>query len=364
MEYFVEEIGKEFFIISSPEEGFNRNIYLKRFISSDRKNRVNMLFDPGTPLDYEYLFKILKELVGGVNKIDLIFISHQDPDLTSNLKTFLTANPNLTIIGSIDTFRLVKMYGIPDRNFKGVETLKSYVAKISKTGHMLQFVPAYYCHFRGAMMAYDYESRVLFSGDFLAGLKVDKGNGIYANKDSFKGIAMFHEIYMPTKKAMLLTIDRIGFLNPLPEVVAPQHGFVIKGDLISDFLTKLTQLDVGVDLLEFGETKKDEFLNAINSFMNSLKNIDLNVYSYLLNDLKKVGEFTTMFTFSGDIITDYKLLPQDSVDHIINILLKLDNGEEYASLLVNTLINFGLIDKLPKLKLRGSEKPVEESIFD
>jgi hypothetical protein len=40
MEYIVEEIGREFFLIRSPEMELNRNIYLKRFISSDRKERV------------------------------------------------------------------------------------------------------------------------------------------------------------------------------------------------------------------------------------------------------------------------------------------------------------------------------------
>lgn len=50
MNYIIEEIWREFYLISSPEAELNRNIYLKRSISSDRKEKVNMMLDPGTPL--------------------------------------------------------------------------------------------------------------------------------------------------------------------------------------------------------------------------------------------------------------------------------------------------------------------------
>ncbi|MDI6860414.1 MAG: MBL fold metallo-hydrolase [Caldisericia bacterium] len=361
MDYIVQEIGKEFFLIRSPEKELHRNIYLKRFISSDRKERVNMIFDPGTPLDYEQLFKILKDLIGGVQNINLIFISHQDPDITSNLKTFLSANPNALILGSIDTFRLVSMYGISERNFKGVETLKRDVVKISRTGHMIQFVPAYFCHFRGAMMVYDFESRVLFSGDFLAGVNTKKKEGVYATEESFEGISIFHQIYMPSKKALLLTIDRIGLLNPLPEVIAPQHGDVIKGDLIYDFLTKLTNLEVGLDLLSWTQSEKDNLIDTINNFLNSLKEVDSEIYDKLILKLKRVGEFTQVFTFIGDIVEDIKLTPQDAIDYIVRNLHEIENGAPYISLLVNSLTNSGLIDKLPKLKIEREEKelPIE-----
>lgn len=361
MDYLVHEIGKEFFLIRSPEKELNRNIYLKRFISSDRKERVNMIFDPGTPLDYEALFKILKDLIGGVQNINLIFISHQDPDLTSNLKALLAANPNALILGSIDTFRLVSMYGISEKNFKGVETFKRDIVKISRTGHLIQFVPAYFCHFRGAMMVYDFESKVLFSGDFLAGTNTKKKGDIYATEESFDGISIFHQIYMPSKKALLLTIDRIGLLNPLPEVIAPQHGDVIKGNLIYDFLTRLTKLDVGLDLMSWTQSEKDNLIDAINQFLNSLKNLDKDIYEKLILKLKRVGEFTQIFSYTDDIVEDIKLTPQDSVDYIVRNLYEIENGSPYVSLLVNSLTNHGLIDKLPKFKFerKDIESPLE-----
>lgn len=351
MDYIIEEIGREFYLISSPEAELNRNIYLKRFISSDRKEKVNMLLDPGTPLDFEFLAKALKELIGGISKVDLVFISHQDPDVSSNLKAILAGSPNATILSSIDTFRLVSMYGLPQKNLKAIESFKKDILKISKTGHLIQFIPAYYCHFRGSYMFYDFESRVLFSGDFLGGTKTKSGDGIYADESSWTGISIFHQIYMPTKKALLLTIDRIGYLNPLPEVIAPQHGNIIKGDLIFNFITKLTNLDVGIDLLSWTKSETDNLIIALNQFLLSLKEVDIKVYEDLLEKMKKRGEFTTIFNFSQDVIKEVKLLPKDAVDFIVRILHETDNPNEYISLLFNTLINNGLYDKLPNLQI-------------
>ncbi|MBC7195226.1 MAG: hypothetical protein H5U37_06180, partial [Caldisericia bacterium] len=77
---------------------------------------------------------------------------------------------------------------------------------------------------------------------------------------------------------------------------------------------------------------------------------------------KRVGEFTQIFTFSGDIVEDIKLTPQDGIDYIVRNLFEIKDGSPYVSLLVNSLTNFGLIDKIPKLKEEKQkvELPIEE----
>lgn len=163
---------------------------------------------------------------------------------------------------------------------------------------------------------------------------------------------------MPTKKALLLTIDRIGYLNPLPEVIAPQYGDIIKADLIFNFITKLTNLDVGIDLLNWTKSEMHNFIVALNQFLLSLKKINNKTYEDLLEKMKKHREFTTIFNFSQDVIKEVKLLPKDTVDFIVRILHETDNPNEYISLLVNTLIKNGLYDKLPNLQI-SSETPKE-----
>ena len=48
------------------------------------------------------------------------------------------------------------------------------------TGHRLIPVPTPYCHFRGAVMLYDPETRVLFSGDLLGGITAPGPHDLWA----------------------------------------------------------------------------------------------------------------------------------------------------------------------------------------
>ena len=96
--------------------------------------------DPGTRLDMPKLVKALQELIGGIQNLDLIFVSHQDPDLTSNLPALLASAPRAIILASIDTWRLIRMYGIEERRFKAVEEFRSQVLKIKKTVHTIQIL--------------------------------------------------------------------------------------------------------------------------------------------------------------------------------------------------------------------------------
>ncbi len=315
----LHEIGKEFYLLRSEEPEFHRNIYFKRFIGHDG-SRVNMVMDPGTKLDLSRVIAAANHLFGGLQNLDIIFVSHQDPDLTSNLDAILTAAPKALLLASIDTWRLIHMYGLPDNRFKAIEDFRTDTLKIRKTGHLIKFVPAYYCHFRGAMMVYDYESRVLFTGDFMSGTDTRKGEGIYANEDSWPGIALFHSIYMPTNVVVRATIDRIGMLDPFPQVIAPQHGDVIKGEYVYDFLTRLMELDVGLDLIEKEKPEKETLIIAVNEFLEKLKSSDPGSYKFVLSRLKEPGKFTTPFYVPADIVVDVKVDVNDALRYLWYII--------------------------------------------
>ncbi len=315
----LHEIGKEFYLLRSEEPEFHRNIYFKRFIGPDG-SQVNMIMDPGTKLDLSRVIAAANHLFGGLQNTDIIFVSHQDPDLTSNLDAILTAAPRALLLASIDAWRLIHMYGLPDNRFKAIEDFRTDTLKIRKTGHLIKFVPAYYCHFRGAMMVYDYDSRVLFTGDFMGGTDTRQGPGIYANEDSWAGIALFHSIYMPTNSVVRATIDRIGMLDPFPEVIAPQHGDVIKGDLVYEFLGRLMELDVGLDLLEKKKPEKETLAIAINEFLEKLKASSPDTFNLVFKKLKEPGKFTTPFFIPGDIVVDVKVDVEDALRYLWDII--------------------------------------------
>ncbi len=341
----IYEIGTNFWVIKSEEKDFHRNIYFKRFEGANGK-AVNMIMDPGTKKDLPNIMLVSKKLFGGIQNLHLIFLSHQDPDLTSIVPALMATAPKTKVIASIDTWRLLKMYGgIPEKRFLAVEGFKGDILNIKSTGHQIRFVNATYCHFRGAMMFYDLESKILFTGDFMGGVDSRDGEGVYATEDSWDGIALFHEIYMPSSKAVKETINRITLLEPFPEVIAPQHGDVIKGGLLLDFLSRLYNLEVGIELLAKDTPEKDLTIMAINDFLDKMKEHFSSFHDRLVERLRKVEDFTPSFIFKGDSISDLKLSTTDAIKTIwkmIDALTEDENVNEIRTFFISSLDQFNV----------------------
>ncbi len=322
----IHEVGKEFYMIRSAEEDFHRNIYLKRFVGSDGKS-VNLLFDPGTRLDMGTMLPMLKEKAGGISNTNLVFLSHQDPDLTANIGTVLASAPRSYLITSVDTWRLVKMYGLPEKRVRTVESFDSPVLRMKKSGHRIRFVPARYCHFRGAMMVYDYESRVLFTGDVFGGVDTREGEGIYATEDSWEGIKLFHQLYMPSSKALQKTMEAISMLNPFPEVIAPQHGDVIKGDFVVEFMDRLSRLQVGADLMEENNPEVDLTILGINNFLELMGINFPEVRDEFLAQFQKGNDFTSPFVFAAGAVTGIKISPDNALMQVYAMISQVEDKE-------------------------------------
>ncbi len=334
----ISEIGKEFYMIRSKEENLHRNIYFKRY-KNDGKS-VNVIFDPGTKLDGDVIMHASKKLFGGVQNIDIIFLSHQDPDVSSLVPFILAGAKKSVLMTSVDTFRLVSMYGIDEKRVVLVENFNTEVLKIKKTGHRFRFVPAYYCHFRGAMMFYDYESGVLFSGDFAGGINTRKGEGFYANEESWEGIKSFHTVYMPSNLAVRETVSRIGMLNPMPEIIAPQHGDILTGDFMVDVLTRLSEIDVGIDYIKRTEPQKELLMNSITAFINRLKNMYPDEWDRIKEELNTPGQFTTVFKIEMDSIVDIKIDYMDALRYLIGVIEKKVSPFTLAE--IKTMLSFEL----------------------
>ncbi len=197
----ITEIGEEFYHFKSSESDLYRNIYLKRFLGADG-SPVNMIMDPGTSMDVPVLAEAMNKPIGGTKNIDLIFLSHQDPDVASNAHFLLASSPDAQVVTSVDTFRLVRMYGIPEKNFFLIDNFNNRIPEKLKQKTEISFISAEFCHFKGAMMFHDHQSRIVFSGDFLGGMNSRHGEGIYASEESFSGISLFHQIYMPSNTAV------------------------------------------------------------------------------------------------------------------------------------------------------------------
>jgi len=296
----------------------HRNIYVKRYAGAGGA-RAHVVFDPGAKADVPMLRDALNQIAGGVQNVDLVFISHQDPDVTSNVRFLAVNAPRAMVICSVDAWRLVNLLGVSDRQFYLIENWESDAFLVKATGHKFVTVPAHYCHFRGSAMVYDPESRVLFSGDVFAGIDTRKGKGIYANEASWEGISLFHQIYMPSRKAVHETVTRIRALKPRPAVIAPQHGDVIRGALVPEFMARLEALDVGMDLVRKDDPEKALGLAALNVFFADFRAALPGDFESFWAALRSPQDFTMPFRIVDHKIEDMSVSVRSAVAFVSNL---------------------------------------------
>lgn len=251
-----------------PRSIFHANPYLRVFRGEGADGRLqqfNLLIDPGSRSDYAVVSTKASSLIGNLSRVSAIWVNHQDPDVGSIAPLIVGKHaPMASVICSEATWRLICHYGLPRERFFSTDKVASRL-QLPTGGHVVP-VPSPFCHFRGAVMCYDPETRVLFSGDLFGGLTDLHAPGIWADESDWRGMRAFHQTYMPSSKAIANTIAAIRALTPAVEVIAPQHGRVIKGEYLEYFMNKLAKLPVGMDLLDAEDTSP-ETLNAWNSVL-------------------------------------------------------------------------------------------------
>jgi hypothetical protein len=101
--------------------------------------------------------------------VNLAFANHQDPDVSVNCGLPQKLNPDLPVVCSEDTWRLIRFYDLKPQALRPpVDAVQDLVLRLS-TGHELRFVPT---PFATSVRddALDLQTRVLYTGDLLGGL--------------------------------------------------------------------------------------------------------------------------------------------------------------------------------------------------
>lgn len=254
------EIAPETYWVGKRDPGaiFHSNPYLRRFRGTDAQAQktieFNLLIDPGSSSDFSTVSTKVSALIGGMDRLSALFINHQDPDVGSSA-SIISARyaPKAAILCSEDTWRLIVHLNLPRNRF--IATEKYAHGLHLPTGHTLMPVPSPFCHFRGAVMLYDPETRVLFSGDLFGGLTDANAQGLWADESDWNGIRAFHQLYMPVNAALRRAVEAIRKLEPAVEIIAPQHGRLIRGPLVGQFLDRLERLQVGLDIMDEAQDK-------------------------------------------------------------------------------------------------------------
>ena len=232
----------------NPESILQCNTFLRTFGNGGA--RTHWCVDPGSALDYPVVRQNILNHIGDLAELHMFSLNHQDPDVVSNLRFLAEENDHLVGVVSEDVWRLVRHLNVSPKKLYFTTKARDNLLRLPN-GHMIQVVPTPFCHFRGAVAYYDLESRVLFSGDLFAGLNQPGRVQLWADEDDWPGISQWHQIYMPGRAAVEFSIRQIRALRPAVEIIAPQHGFLLKGDFMHVVLDRLAALPVGMDLLPF-----------------------------------------------------------------------------------------------------------------
>jgi serine/threonine-protein kinase len=231
-----------------PRSIFHANPYLRTFKSGSLEP-YNLVIDPGSSSDFAVVSAKVTSLIGRMGALSGVFVNHQDPDVGSSAQAICGRYaPRASIFCSEATWRLIVHFNLPRDRF--VDTDASRRGLSLPNGHQVIPVPSPFCHFRGAVMLYDPETRVLFSGDLLGGITSPGPHDLWADSSDWSGVRAFHQTYMPTNRALAAAVRAIQRLDPPVEIIAPQHGRLLRGDVMRRFLQQLERLPVGFDIMD------------------------------------------------------------------------------------------------------------------
>ena len=231
-----------------PKSIFHANPYLRVFRRGSA-DPYSVLVDPGSSSDFAVVTAKVGAVLGRISMLSALFINHQDPDVCSAAPLICGRYaPRASILTSEATWRLIVHMNLPRERFQDTDAARRGMSL--PTGDVILPVPSPFCHFRGAVMLYDPDTRVLFSGDLLGGLTEPHSGDLWADEGDWSGVRAFHQAYMPTNRALAAAVRAIQRLDPLPEIIAPQHGRLLRGAIMTRFLERIERLPVGLDIMD------------------------------------------------------------------------------------------------------------------
>jgi len=331
----------------NPASMLQLNVYLLRF--PGQKGTLNYVIDPGSPIDYPYVTRKIAEIIGDISRVHICSINHQDPDVGMNAVQIGTLNPKMLVITSEDTWRLIQHMGLDHNRVRFTEKFENNRVRLGENRD-LQFIKSPFCHFRGAFMTYDPVTRILYTGDLFGGLTTDRTrlNDLLASKKSWDGIAAFHEIYMPSKKALRLAVNEIRKLNPKPLFIAPQHGDIIGEELIDDFLVRMENLDVGLDLMIEDIEQNPKVIESYMAVANEIlaEVIDALGRNNAQKKLAAAAELNRLAKIANNRVSEISGNPARMLEVLLEVLLRGEDPE-HTSLIKCAVISASMHHHLP-----------------
>lgn len=239
------------------ENGLHSNPYLML------EGEEAIVIDGGSRPDFStVLMKIIQTGINPNHIVRLIY-QHYDPDLVGSVSNFESVihNHELEIISQRQNNIFIQHYSVESK-LNCINKMKNSWG--FRTGRRLRFINTPYAHSPGSFMTYDEESKTLFSSDIFGSydkawdLYLEIGGSCKTCKDInhcpdgrkycfLPGIIRFHQIIMTSKDALHAALNKVKVFDV--EIIAPQHGSLIKGKESIKFIIEklLEQDDIGID---------------------------------------------------------------------------------------------------------------------
>jgi glyoxylase-like metal-dependent hydrolase (beta-lactamase superfamily II) len=276
------------------------NTYLAVFAYRDKT--LPLMIDPGGPNIAARMMKRVQVILGDLKTLRMVFLSHHDADAALNVAKLLKLNPALVVVCTQDVWRLAYSLGLSSARFQAVENLQTGEIRMP-WGRMLRFVPIPFCPSRGACMLYDVESRILFSGALFGGLTFT--TALFADAQHWEGIRMWHQMYIPAQEGLRRALELVRHLDPPPRLIAPQHGAMLKGDMIPLVMERLDKLPVGLAVSQATAIDKLVYLEAMNDVLDRIRqHAGPDTIASLLHRLDEDRSFPHLFTIRDGRLAD------------------------------------------------------------
>ncbi len=159
----------------------------------------------------------------GARKPDYLIVQHMEPDHSANIKNFMCAYPNATIVSSQKAFKMMLNFFGTDFADRRIVVGEGDVLELGK--HTLVFVTAPMVHWPEVIVTYDMYDKVLFSADGFGkfgALDVDEDWACEARRYYIGIVGKYGaQVQALLKKAASLDI----------KTICPLHGPVLNDNL-------------------------------------------------------------------------------------------------------------------------------------
>ena len=301
-----------------PEDQFQCHVYLIK------NGEESIIIDPGSRITYEITKRKIEQLID-LKDIKYIVCHHQDPDIVGCVDQLLSDIGNDRERFLITHWRAWALLKHCNWDIKLYEVEKN--GWRLKTGNrLLRFIFTPYLHFPGAFCTYDCKTKTLFSSDIFGGFTPEFELFAKSAENYFEKLKPFHEHYMPNNAFLTHSLDNIE--NYELNLIAPQHGSIIKKEFIKPIIEKMRPLRCGL-FERFTNTRDVIKLSKLNDILeNIIKIIAYQEKFYMVIDkflynLRQFYKVDSVRAYVMDV-EEVKILEFNSDNTTVNII-KDDN---------------------------------------